>query len=336
MAEDMKLESTVAASLDAIRAELARTKLSVSTMNFVVWIDDQARREWVLDRAALLGEKHPSFSLVLDNTGACAGEATVTTSDRDVLSHFTVQGEQVLIDVSCSPTEAIVEYVSALCAPTVPTVLWWTGARVESPPTFDALLPFASRLVVDSAGGTRDESTVRSLAGFHEAHPEVMLRDLAWLRLRPWQDMIANFFDDPKLLQELFHIRKLHIESGSDAEALYLGGWLASRLGWKATGRDAFTDQARNIVQFERVRRGDARRILSVSLESESSRYHGEVTDDPHVVSVWVDGEHARNARLYTLQAVDNASLLERAVLERDAGDLFQTALRSVGTLVGG
>jgi hypothetical protein len=336
MAEDMKLESTVAASLDAIRAELARTKLSASTMNFVVWIDDQDRREWVLDRAALLGEKHPSFSLVLDNTGACAGEATVTTSDRDVLSHFTVQGEQVVIDVSCSSTETIVEYVSALCGTTVPTVLWWTGARVESRPAFDALLPFASRLVVDSSGAARDESTVRSLAAFHEQHPEVMLRDLAWLRLRPWQDMIANFFDDPQLFSELFHIRKLHIESGSESEALYLGGWLASRLGWKATGRDAFTDQARNIVQFERVRRGDARRILSVCLDSDSSWYHGEVTDDPHVVSVWVHGEHARAPRLYTLQAVDNASLLERAVLERDTEELFGTALRSVGTLLGG
>ncbi|HTJ27106.1 MAG TPA: glucose-6-phosphate dehydrogenase assembly protein OpcA [Candidatus Limnocylindria bacterium] len=336
MAEDMKLESTVAASLDAIRAELARTKLSASTMNFIVWIDDDARREWVLDRTALLGEKHPSFTLVLDNTGACAGEATVTTSDRDVLSHFTVQGERVLIDVSGSPTETIIEYVSALCPNTVPTVLWWTGARVESRPTFDALLPFASRLVVDSSGGARDESTVRSLAAFARQHAEVTLRDLAWLRLRPWQDMIANFFDDPQLLSELFHIRKLHIESGSEAEALYLGGWLASRLGWKATGRDAFTDQAGNIVRFERVRRGDARRILSVCLDSDSSWYHGEVTDDPHVVSVWVQGEHARDARLYTLQAVDNASLLERAVLENDAEGLFETALRSVGTLLGG
>jgi len=59
------------------------------------------------------------------------------------------------------------------------------------------------------------------------------LRDLAWMRLRPWQDMIANFFDDPALLGELFSIRRLHIASGSDSEAFYLAGWLASRLDWQ-------------------------------------------------------------------------------------------------------
>jgi Glucose-6-phosphate dehydrogenase subunit len=331
----MRLESTVAASLDAIRGELARTKLSASTMNFIVWIDDPERRGWVVERAEMLGEKHPSFTLILDNTGACVGEATVTTSDRDVLSHFTVQGERVLIDTTSSGTEGIVEYVTALCPTTVPTVLWWTGTRVDSRPVFNALLPFVNALVVDSSGGARDESTVRSLAKFHEEHPGVAVRDLAWLRLRPWQDMIANFFDDPQLLSELFTIRKLHIESGSEAEALYLGGWLASRLGWTASGRDAFSDRAGNLVQFERVRRGDVRRILRVCLDSASSWYHGEVTDDPGVVSVWSKGEHERAPRLYTLQAIDNASLLERAVLEREGEEIFSTALHSVGTLIG-
>lgn len=332
----MKLESTVAASLEAIGAELARTKLSASTMNFVVWIDDPERRGWVVERAEMLSEKHPSFTLILDNTGECVGEATVTTSDRDVLSHFTVQGERVLIDVTCSGTEGIVEYVTTLCPTSVPTVLWWTGTKVENRPTFDALLPFANSLVVDSSGGARDESTIRSLATFQHQHPNVALRDLAWLRLRPWQDMIANFFDDPKLLSELFNIRKLHIESGSEAEALYLGGWLASRLGWAATGRDAFSDRGGNLVRFERVRRGDVRRIQSVCLDSATSWYHGEVTDDPQVVSVWVEGEHVRAPRLYTLKAVDNASLLERAVLERESEELFATALESVRTLLGG
>jgi glucose-6-phosphate dehydrogenase assembly protein OpcA len=331
----MRLESTVAASLDAIRGELARTKLSASTMNLVVWIDDPARRGWIVERAEMLGEKHPSFTLILDNTGKSVGEATVTTSDRDVLSHFTVQGERVLIDTTCSGTEGIVEYVSALCPTTVPTVLWWTGMRVDTGPVFKALLPFVNALVVDSSGGTRDESTLRTLAAFHQRHPEVAVHDLAWLRLRPWQDMIANFFDDPQLLSELFSIRKLHIESGSEAEALYLGGWLASRLGWTASGRDAFSDRAGNLVQFERVQRGDPRRIMSICLDSTSSWYHGEVTDDPLVVSVWVKGEHERDPRLYTLQAIDNASLLERAVLARESEGLFSTALHSVSTLIG-
>jgi len=40
-------------------------------------------------------------------------------------------------------------------------------------------------------------------------------------------------------------------------------------------------------------------------------------------------GRARARARLFPLQAIDNASLLERAVLETGADDLFETALRS-------
>ncbi len=151
------------------------------------------------------------------------------------------------------------------------------------------------------------------------------MRDLAWLRLSPWQDMIANFFDDPALLGELFSIRKLHIATGSEAEALYLGGWLASRLGWQRQRRATRSPTATAIAfGFERRREGDIRRVQSVCLDSETSWYHGEVTEDAGVVRVWVEGEHAREPRLFPLQAIDNASLLERAVLETGADEVFE------------
>jgi glucose-6-phosphate dehydrogenase assembly protein OpcA len=332
----MNLESsTVSTSLEAIREELTRTKLSTSTVNFVVWIDDPARRDWIRERAGMLSEKHPSFTLVLDNTGVRAGDATVTTSARDPQSTFTVLGERVEIDVSGAGAETVVSYVAGLSSTSVPTVLWWSGMNEASRPTFYALLPLATTLLVDSSGGTRDDSGLRVLAAFHAEHPEVALRDLAWMRLGPWQDMIAHFFDDPALLDELFSIRALQIASGSDSEALYLGGWLASRLGWTATARDAFTDQHGKTLTFERKRVGDIRRVQSVCLDSETSWYHGEVTEDDTVVRVWVEGEHAREPRLFPLQAIDNASLLERAVLEQGTDELFETALKSAGTLLG-
>jgi glucose-6-phosphate dehydrogenase assembly protein OpcA len=332
----MSLESsTVANSLEAIRGELSRAKLSTSTLNFVVWIDDSARRDWIVERAGMLSEKHPSFTLILDHSGTCAGEATVTTSPRDVQTTVTVDSERVDIDVCGASAETVVGYVTGLCKTNVPTVLWWSGIKEDSRPIFHALLPLVTTLLVDSSGGTRDETAMCKLVAFHEEHPEVALRDLAWMRLRPWQDMIANFFDDPNLLDELFTIRALHITSGSDSEALYLGGWLASRLGWSATGRDAFTDRAGKPVAFNRKRVGDIRRVQTICLDSETSWYHGEVTEDDAVVKVWVEGEHAREPRLFPLQAIDNASLLERAVLEPGTDELFETALRSAGTLLG-
>ena len=79
----MSLEpATVGTSLEAIRAELARGRLATSTFNLIVWIDDPARRDWIRERAGMLSEKHPSFTLILDNTGVRAGDATVTTGAR--------------------------------------------------------------------------------------------------------------------------------------------------------------------------------------------------------------------------------------------------------------
>lgn len=320
------------ASLDAIRAELARTAISTSTMNFVVWIDQPERREWVLERAALLAEKHPSFMLVLDHTGVRSGDATVHGAAGTQAS---VQGQRVDVDIADALPETIADYVTALCPDSVPTVLWWSARDLGPQPVFEALVRHAATLVVDSSGSAGDDAAIRSLIAFHAAQPGVRVRDLAWLRLNPWQDMIAHFFDDPALLSELYSIRKLHIASGSEAEALYLGGWLASRLGWEPSARDTFADREGRLVRFERQPDGELRRVRSVCLDSDTSWYHGEVTDDAGIVAVWVEGEHGRERRLFPLQAVDNASLLERAVLETTADEVFETALRSVGTLLG-
>jgi len=332
----MTLESsTVGTSLDAIRSELSRGKLAASTFNFIVWIDDPARRDWIRERAGMLSEKHPSFTLVLDNTGVREGDATVTTGARDPHETVTIRGERVEIDVSGLDAATIAGYVTGLCKPSVETILWWSGFKETSRATFFALLPLIGTLIVDSSGGLADDSALRALASFHTEHMEVTLRDLAWMRLTPWQDMIANFFDDERLFNELYTIRALHIVSGSDSEALYLGGWLASRLDWTATGPNAFTDRDAKAIAFKRRREGEIRRVQSICLDSETSWYHGEVTDDPGVVRVWVEGEHAREARLFPLQAIDNASLLERAVLESGADELFEIALRTAATLLG-
>jgi glucose-6-phosphate dehydrogenase assembly protein OpcA len=336
----MSLESaTVSTSVEAIQAELSRTKVATSTLNFIVWIDDAARRDWVLERAAMLAEKHPSLMLVFDHTGVREGDATVTTAAHGAHgahAAYTVQGERVDIDVSGTDAATVVGYVTALCRPSVPTVLWWTGIREGSREIFYGLLPHVQTLVFDSSGGARDDSALRALVAFHREHPETALRDLAWMRLLPWQVAVADFFEGADMTEELYTIRALHVASGSDSEAFYLGGWLASRLGWKATARDAFTDARGKPVKFQHRRAGDIRRVMSICLDSETSWYHGEVTEeDAASIRLWVEGEHAREPRVVALQAIDNASLLERAVLEPGTDELFETALRSAGTLLG-
>ncbi len=122
-------------------------------MNFVVWIDEPERRDWVLERAALLAEKHPSFMLVLDRTGVRAGDATVHGAAGE--AHVSVQGERVDVDVAGAAPTAIEEYVTALCPAGVPTVLWWSTRNLAAGRSFDALVRHAARCVVDSSGSDR-------------------------------------------------------------------------------------------------------------------------------------------------------------------------------------
>jgi hypothetical protein len=76
--------------------------------------------------------------------------------------------------------------------------------------------------------------------------------------------------------------------------------------------------------------------VHSVAISTATSTDHGTVdANDNTVVRVWVAGKNARDERIFPLQAVDNASLIEQAALEVGGTDeIFETALRMVATLI--
>jgi glucose-6-phosphate dehydrogenase assembly protein OpcA len=334
MEKDMTPQAPPTADLAAIRAELAAAKPLMTTMNLVVWIDSEAKRDWVIERATKVSAKHPSRTIILDSSPGHIG-AHVRPIDVDDPTH---QSSFIDIGVADIPPWDACELATSLVIPHLPTVLWWSADSLNADTAFRCFFDNASTAVVDSSLGVRDASTIAELSEFYEDHHNVALRDLAWMRLHPWQDIIAHFFDDPALREELFSIQKLRIVSGSDAEAIYLAGWLASRLGWNATAHDRFADRNGNAVAFEHERSGQPRRVHSVALTTATSVYQGDVdTTDPTVVRVWVEGANARDMRIFPLQAVDNASLIEQAALEGGGTDeIFETALRTARTLIEG
>jgi glucose-6-phosphate dehydrogenase assembly protein OpcA len=325
-----------AADLAVIRRELAQAKPHVTTMNFIVWIDREANRDWVIQRAIKISQKHPSRTIVLDATPGRTGARVRPLDPANANDHST------FIDIGVadmSPADAC-ELATSLAAPEVQTVLCWSAESLGKDTAFRCFFAGGERpvAVVDSSLGVRDASTILELAQFYKEHNGVSLRDLAWMRLHLWQDIIAHFFDDPALREELFSIQRLRIVAGSDSEALYLGGWLASRLGWSAKAHDEFADRNGRHIAFDHERGGQARRVYSVALSTATSAYVGSVDeDDASVVRVWVEGKNAREVRLVPVKAIDTASLVERAALEDGGTDeIFETALRMVQTLIVG
>jgi glucose-6-phosphate dehydrogenase assembly protein OpcA len=331
----MNTDAIPSSDLEAIQAELTRHKPAMTTMNLVVWIDSDIKRDWVIERATRVSEKHPSRTIILDSSPGRTGAFVRQNLNDDA---GTAQNSRVEIGVADLTPAAACDLATSLLAPDVPTVLWWSADSLNEDTAFRCFFDAADSAVVDSSLGVRDASTLDELSAFYAQHRRVALRDLAWMRLHPWQDIIAQFFDDPLLRKELFSITTLKIVSGSDAEALYLAGWLASRLGWNAIGHDAFNDRNGNRIDLVHDRAGQPRRVHSVALTTPTSTYQGTVDkDDATVVRVWVEGENAREERIFPLQAVDNASLIEQAALEGCGTDeIFETALRMVATLIDG
>lgn len=305
----------------------------VATMNFVVFIDDPAHRAWVLERAERVAEKHPSRLIVLDSTEATDG-VDFSTSTREQ-GGMSVTSERVDVGVSKLGFAAIHSLVQELSAPDVPTVLWWSGARLLVSRTFSGLAQSAVTVLVDSSGKVRGEETIRELGEFLLRFPEVALKDLAFMRLYSWQDMIAQFFDDPALREDLFSIEALEIESGSDAEALYLAGWLGSRLSWEPLAKDAFRDPRGKTITFKRIDKGDQRRVLSVVLRARGSSYRAALSDaDANVVTLSVEGAKAKPVQYVPLQNIANTSLIERAILQSGHDQIFETSLSTVRGLL--
>ena len=318
----------------ATTADFRSTAARVATMNFVVFVDDPQHRQWVLERAAIVADKHPSRLIVLDSTQAIVG-VDVATDVRES-GESTILNERVDIGVAELDHRAIVSLTEELAVPDIPTVLWWSGARLLASRTFSGLAALAGTILVDSSGQARDEATIREIATFHVRFPHVILHDLAFMRLAPWQDMIAQFFDDPSLREDIFSLTALEIESGSEAEAFYLAGWLGSRLSWTATSRDAFADRRGAAIPFAMTVRGGQRRVGKVVLRAPESTYRAELSDDDsNVVNLSVEGAKAKRVGCAPLQNIANTALIERAILENARDTIFETSLDTVRDLLG-
>ena len=244
--------------------------------------------------------------------------------------------QKIGVGVNTIDHGSIISLVQELSVPDIETVLWWSGARLLQSRTFSGIATGAATVLVDSSGKVRGEETIRELGEFLSRFPNVALHDLAFMRLAPWQEMIAQFFDDPALREDLFSIDLLQIESGSDAEALYLAGWLGSRLSWEPSERDAFRDRRGKTIPFEKVAKGDQRRVLSVVVRANDSIYRAALSEnDDKVVALSVEGAKTSRVRYVPLQNIENTSLIERAILEKSRDDIFEVSLLTVRELLG-
>jgi glucose-6-phosphate dehydrogenase assembly protein OpcA len=292
----------------------------VATMTIVVFFEDAAIGELARDRIHTLAAKHPSRVILFDGT------------QSDALHR--VEGEDwIELGAKGSNAEVLRGALNALRMPEAPVILLWIAPGIGDDERFCELSRDTRTVVYNSSLVDAGNAALRQLVEYVGRHPELPIADIAYLRLAPWQESVAILFDGEES-SELLDLTSVEIACGSDPEALYLLGWLASRLGWKPTSGDMLAAPSGKQIPFAIRREGEPRRIARVALTATRSTFVAEV--DPHgeTINLSVSGSRAKPPRLRAINNPGVAALVERAILSSQNDRVFQASLAAAGAIL--
>lgn len=295
--------------------------LTAATLTLLTYSDDPDVVRVIRERAAEIAKRHPARVVLLDGT-------------REPTAHEATLG-WVDVGVRGVAVAELASVAHALTMQDVPTVLVWAGRETTRNPAFAALNDISSSLVVDSSRTGGDAESLRALTDYFAQERRYAVQDLAYLRLAPWQEMIADFFDENDVADDLANLRSVEVVAGSQAEALYLLGWLASRLGWKRASRGTFASSSDAPIAYSVKMEGNPRRVRSVTLASTDNVFRAALEEgSDETVCLTVDGKKARPKYCEPLHDVSNVALLERSILMPETSDVFRAALEAVRELL--
>lgn len=225
--------------------------MRANTLNLLAVARTEKDARLISDAVARLRDFLPSRTIILlthdhdeDDTSARRFDVHLELKEQhgadDAASpHF----ETITIRATMDEIESLSSLVSPLLVAELPAILWWPGGDFSRNPLFLDLQRVVDRVIVDSAQLGRDAAGVASLRHLidtDEANAPIV-GDFTWLRLAPWRQLIAQFFDPPDVQESLATIDEITISyadtrsdgSSGFASALLTVGWLASRLGWE-------------------------------------------------------------------------------------------------------
>ncbi len=303
------------------RYRVRAQEVAIATMTIVVYFEDAAIGALARDRIRTLATKHPSRVIVLDGT---LGEH----------EHRIASDDWVELGVKGAGAQTLRSAVDVLRLDEAPLVLCWIAPGIAGDARFAALAAGVQTIVYNSSLVDAGHAALCELAEYVALHPSLPVADIAYLRLAAWQESVAIFFDG-KDLGELFDLRRVEIACGSEPEAYYLLGWLASRLAWQPHTAASLLNGEGAPVAFEIRREGDPRRIRSIALHSSRSTYAASADDDAQTIVMSVSGSSRHPQRYRPIANPGIAALVERAILRGQNDRIFAESLAAAGRILG-
>lgn len=227
-----------------------------------------------------------------------------------------------------------------LLAPDLSTFLWWRNALRVSDRLLDKLLRASDRLIIDSAEFADPANDLLEIHKLYsdEDYRQVGVSDLNWARLTFWRELLADFYDVGAyrpLLDAIDSVRVDYVapelaETAVAPQALFIAGWLASRLGWELAVEQpnkAGDDQ----ISFTFTRGGSGDPI-----KVELTRVERGARSPGKLVQVELRSSKAKAASFSVARSDDNLNLLAEARLGKDThrGRVLPVRNRSTAQLL--
>lgn len=253
-----------------------------------------------------------------------------------------IYSELITIQAGGGAIARMPNLVRGLRVPDVPAVLYWPGPVPSDGDYAKGLFNAVDRLVID----TQDFDEPEELGKFQALLSDhLALTDLDWLRIAPWQILLAHLFDQPHHQGHMRLLDRVVIGHGERAtcDAYLFGGWLASRLGWRnpvpweidGTGRawHLVRSDGHPVVVVIRETMGDHSGLLKVHLEA--ARHDPPATFTVRRVGAALEIRGTDfPIKVRHVQWPVDADLLGRAIRTNQGDRTFTEALKASATLL--
>jgi glucose-6-phosphate dehydrogenase assembly protein OpcA len=258
-------------------------KTRASLFNLVVFNCLSPRTDYIRSIVRIIVEKFPCRTLFItsDPTSAHPYLKTAVSVCIPQAKESSFACDQIDIGVAGPNLERAAELVLPHLLPDLPIYLLWAEDPSSPPPHFAPLANLATRIIFDSESADNLLAFSKSILRL-KSERGADVADLNWARTEGWRDLIASLFDAKERRKSLAQIKKLRIIYNAreteffchlKIQAMYLLGWLSSRLKWKFTqakkdllfrfeGKEAKIDAEK----WEKIGSGT---ILGVEIETE-------------------------------------------------------------------
>lgn len=258
------------------RREGEAARMRTRTINLICIADDTDQAERIRNTVTRLAEFFPSRTLVLVRKPPPTLERGLAINVE--VEEFPAKHRQTpirfeTITVAVAGREELLASVAApILLPELPDFVWYPSGTFVGSPLLEEVLDFTDRLIVDTANVKDPSGAMRYLAGLDSGPGEgkLHLSDIAWTRLMPWRQMIAQFFDHAAMQPCLDSIEEVTITYGSNdgrgrsglTAGLLMAGWLCTRLGWRAPGEELVRSRDGWKLTLRAGQRGRSREVI--------------------------------------------------------------------------